>query len=775
MFVLGYPKEHMVMPTADGGAVLHYWGTEAGQQLWQKLFNAIPQGSTFNMGTDMEVFVDFAYGYVPKVTKRNRNNLYNKYLEPKVGELKEYKPTLLQNIETFQPDIIVPMHSLATKQIMGSSQITQVRGKPEKIQFGNHECWVLSTFSMDAVQVVKKNEPLQDIDLNLIMRFLAEGESTFISDTVKYVTLTNNDYDEIIRLLSNLVAKKDANVIENAVAWDLETNTLRPEYSGSKILTFSFSDDHAVGYTLPVDHPEQPWTEEQRNTIMDYIFQFIRSDIYKVGANIQFDMKYTKMKSPEYLLCKNNLDVQAGFYIAVSQDSEATKSLKTLVYYYTDMGGYDAPVDGYKHFFKKVRTEIKKRYNKRDKKPEEYQAYLDNGLSALGLKTPDYMNEDDVAVMLNTINKLIEEQGIDFTNPVDGEDFTYEWIPYRLLAEYASGDVDATRRINVRMVHDEVSKYDKWITLYKEHYPELMNTLADMEVNGMQVDENRLLEIKEAFKLKQEEIYKTVQSHALVKQLEEWKEQEYMEGLEEKAKKPDDRDPEIYKKYTKYRKEEDRKLNINSPTDKGMLMFMLTGYTLEPTKETLKDSAFKNIRDGVLKKSDVNWTHFKTDSDNVERLMEEYGDFELGKLLLEYGKATKLVTTYTQGILDITDDDTVVHGSIKSTRTATTRLAISSPSLQNIPRHIGDPRRYDYRYPIKSYYVPTKKDNHDVLILLDYSAQELRVASLLAKDEDMQRAFLEGKDVHKETASIAFGVPIDEVTSDLRSDAKAVS
>lgn len=95
--------------------------------------------------------------------------------------------------------------------------------------------------------------------------------------------------------------------------------------------------------------------------------------------------------------------------------------------------------------------------------------------------------------------------------------------------------------------------------------------------------------------------------------------------------------------------------------------------------------------------------------------------------------------------------------------------------MQNFPRHIGDPRRYDYDYPIKSYFVPLKHKGHDTLVQLDYSAQELRVTALVAGDTEMIQAFLDGKDIHKETASIAFDVPVEEVSDDLRSNAKAVS
>lgn len=669
MIVLEHVKVHM-LSEVQGQTFLNYWGTSAGQELWNKLHNSRPNGSTFNIAEDMEVAFDFAYGYPLDIVKPNRNPEFNVYKKPTAQQIRDYAPVLIQNIETFKPDIVIPMSPLACKTLVNSTKIGAVRGKPEKHTYGSHECWVLPTYSMDSVQVVKNNEPLQTIDLEMVMEFLERGEERFIPKEVAYTTYTNKDYDACIAVLDKAIETQGKSVVE-AVAWDLETNTLRPEYKGSKILSFSLSMEHGTGYTMPVDHWEQPWEPEQREAILAKIFKFISADIYKIGANIQFDMRFTKMKSKEHLYCVKNLDIQAGYYIAVSQDEESSKGLKTLAYYYTDMGGYDSPVEDYKVLFQKVQKALGKIYGK-EKKVEEWVNYLEKGFYALGIDKPDFMTEEDIEVMTTTINRLISEQETTkFVNPVDGENYTYEWIPYRLLAEYASGDVDATRRIGIKVYEDEVCRYDKWIPLYTEHFPELMDTLADMEVTGMQVDETRLNEIKEAFELKKEEIYEELKSNELVKQLEELKASEYMKGLEEKAKPVKERDKAVYKLYEKYRKEEDRKLKVTSPTDKGLLLFGLTGYTLEPTKETLKDGAFQDKKNGVLKPSDINWSHFKTDEGNVKALMEKYGDFKLGKILLEYAKAEKLVSTYTQSILDITDEDTIVHGFIKSTRTAT--------------------------------------------------------------------------------------------------------
>lgn len=94
-------------------------------------------------------------------------------------------------------------------------------------------------------------------------------------------------------------------------------------------------------------------------------------------------------------------------------------------------------------------------------------------------------------------------------------------------------------------------------------------------------------------------------------------------------------------------------------------------------------------------------------------------------------------------------------------------------NLQQLSSHVGDPRRFDYKYPIKRMFVPSFKDGG--LVQADYQALEMRVTALRAQDPTMTQAFLEGKDLHTNTASIAFGIPEEQVTPDQRKGAKAVA
>lgn len=93
--------------------------------------------------------------------------------------------------------------------------------------------------------------------------------------------------------------------------------------------------------------------------------------------------------------------------------------------------------------------------------------------------------------------------------------------------------------------------------------------------------------------------------------------------------------------------------------------------------------------------------------------------------------------------------------------------------MQQVPSKTGDPSRFDYTYPIKRMFTTSFKDG--ALIQLDYSSLEMRILALAAGDEAMTQAFLDGADLHKETASIVWGVPVEEISGDLRKKAKAVN
>lgn len=136
--------------------------------------------------------------------------------------------------------------------------------------------------------------------------------------------------------------------------------------------------------------------------------------------------------------------------------------------------------------------------------------------------------------------------------------------------------------------------------------------------------------------------------------------------------------------------------------------------------------------------------------------------------VLEYRQLTKLKSTYVEGLLKVIDPtDGRIHSHFQQTVTATGRLSSVDPNLQNIPV------RTELGRELRRMFIA--EDAQHVLIDADYSQIELRVLAHVAQDETMLEAFRNGQDIHAATASKVYGVPIEKVTSQMRSSCKAVN
>ena len=157
-------------------------------------------------------------------------------------------------------------------------------------------------------------------------------------------------------------------------------------------------------------------------------------------------------------------------------------------------------------------------------------------------------------------------------------------------------------------------------------------------------------------------------------------------------------------------------------------------------------------------------TGYSTDADTLEYLAAEY---EIAGKILEYRQYAKLKSTYIDGLLAIMAPATQkIHTSFHQTITVTGRLSSTEPNLQNIPVRLEEGRK------IRRAFVASPGC---VLLSGDYSQIELRILAHLCGDENLQKAFLEGQDIHRKTAAEVFGLAPEEVTPPLRRAAKAVN
>ena len=184
-------------------------------------------------------------------------------------------------------------------------------------------------------------------------------------------------------------------------------------------------------------------------------------------------------------------------------------------------------------------------------------------------------------------------------------------------------------------------------------------------------------------------------------------------------------------------------------------------FNLGSTKQ-LREIFFDKLNYRVIKKTPGGQP--STDEKVLAELAEEY---ELPKVLLEHRTLSKLKSTYTDKLPNqISSLSGKVHTSFHQAVTTTGRLSSSDPNLQNIPIRTEDGRR------IRQAFEPSDGNK---FISADYSQIELRVMAHLSKDPGLLSAFQEGEDVHSKTASEVFNVGIEDVSSDLRRNAKAIN
>ena len=153
-------------------------------------------------------------------------------------------------------------------------------------------------------------------------------------------------------------------------------------------------------------------------------------------------------------------------------------------------------------------------------------------------------------------------------------------------------------------------------------------------------------------------------------------------------------------------------------------------------------------------------------STNAKVLSDLARDHEIVRLILDWREKSKIKSTYLDTLGPLRRGDGRVHTTYNQTITATGRLSSSDPNLQNIPTRSGLGRTVKTAF---------SAGEGSVFLAVDYSQIELRLLAHLSGDEHLVRAFNEGEDFHAETAARVFGVPVSEVTPDLRSRAKAVN
>ncbi|WAX23341.1 DNA polymerase I [Staphylococcus phage vB_SauM_VL10] len=824
-------EEHFSVSN-DGSVKNVLLNTPNGRVLKQLLSNI----SGINRGRSTKDYdIEFLYPMVPTPIKNNYGKTI-KYQDIKLSEVKPYYERMNQIIIDNKYDIIIPLGKLGVKYLLNVSAIGKVRGVPNKVTITSedkkHDVWVLPTYSIEYTNVNKNSERHVVADLKLLGKFVEQGEDVFKPKEVKYELVTNI---ERVREIFNKEVKNDNHDGVDITAWDLETNSLSPDREGSKPLVLSMSWKNGQGVTIPLYKSDFTWENGQQDIdeILSLLKEWVASkEDIKVGHNLKYDMNFL-MATQGFKDFENNQDTLVGWYLAVTQDTKDSKRLSDLAYEVTDVGGYDKPLEDFKEWYvlkllrflsdklKEIKKENKKVAKKEyNIKANDYDTWLNNKLYSIDIEltdedkhygitveqkrylelkltpevvtktmlmesefkavvesSPEYMSLSNEAkdyvldIAVNLINTYKDNTKV--INEVDGGNFNYDWIPLELMHPYASGDTDVCRRVycNVIEILKEQNR-PKAIKLLTEDYPRLNRTLARIESNGLYADLDYMSINDDAYYKELIDIEDKIRSHWTVKEFEEERYSLYQLSLVEHEKKPSERDKSIHEYRAKF-KNDGWKFNPGSGEHLANILYRILGFYLPYDQNYIKSTPYEK-----KKENEITWKDYKTDIKSLTYIKDNLkttDDIEgLLDLLLYYASIKTKRSSFTKKLPAMVNKKTkTLHGSFSATTTATSRLASSNPNLQNLVSHTSNVNTFDYHHPIKRSFV--SRFHKGVILQADYSALELRVTGLMTGDKEMTKVFIEGGDLHKNTASLVYNKPEEEITTDERKKAKTVS
>lgn len=359
----------------------------------------------------------------------------------------------------------------------------------------------------------------------------------------------------------------------------------------------------------------------------------------------------------------------------------------------------------------------------------------DKGLDALVLR---YL---DMGEYWRDLDRFKEDYISDTQTSV--ADFSYDKIPLKILAPYASCDADATNRLYWQFKH--LLEQDDLYSFYKKYTIPTFWILLEMESRGIRVNRKKLRKLGRKYAKKISKSYQSIYACGDVKRYEKIKLNKISKELFDKfssSKILQGRYAGEFKKYRKKRlrsatMQEKLRFNPKSTQQLGEVLYGMLKIT--PTKKTEKGSA-------------------STDVSVLETLKN---DVELVNLILTHRSLTKFMSTYIKSIYVKSSLDGRVYPGYLQHRTVTGRLSSVDPNFQNIPRDA---------YDLKSCFMA---DPGMVIVKADLAQAEFRCWAHCSNDRRMISDIESGLDIHRRTASEVFCIPEEQVTKDQRTAAKS--
>ncbi|MCE4956313.1 DNA polymerase I [Macrococcoides caseolyticum] len=269
---------------------------------------------------------------------------------------------------------------------------------------------------------------------------------------------------------------------------------------------------------------------------------------------------------------------------------------------------------------------------------------------------------------------------------------------FNVLKEHIANEVNLINDVTP-LIQEKLISYEQ-LALHDELELPLAFVLADMEMQGIKVNQSTLQDMQKEIQVRLNTLTESIYTHA------------------------------------------GQNFNVNSPKQLGVILF-----------ETLKLPVIKKTKTG-----------YSTAVDVLEKLQ---GEHPIIDDILVYRTLSKLQSTYVEGLQKLIGEDGKIHTRFNQVIAQTGRLSSIDPNLQNIPVRLEEGRK------IRKAFVPSGDDM--VIFAADYSQIELRVLAHITEDKRMMEAFTQGIDIHTKTAMEVFNVSKEEVTSNMRRQAKAVN
>lgn len=639
-------------------------------------------------------------------------------------------PELYREILARKPKVIVPLGNHSLEYFTGRTGILAVYGNVMRCRVSG----------LEHVKIVPVVHP------GYVVR--ADHETQKFRDAIQLGgRVVIGDYEErqaegeyfVVDEVETVEALMEAIRADKALlAFDTETGASTPHQDKfPRLLCLSFSNQEGVGYTIPLDHPESPWTLNSPNlsqipaeVIADRprrgtkkfkvwaeqneearqlefakrveafdkrlplakserarVIEAVRGvfedpEVPKVGQNEKFDRQHIK-----YTIGCDIAGVVRDTMLThlTISDTRGTHGLEVLSYAYTGMGGYHKPLDNYV-----------------EEHPECDPAKKDGSYANI----PGYPREPG---------------GVS-------------------LFEYAGQDTDATLRVYNKLIEDPQYKAKVRLRSLAEHFfPRLSKTLADIEYNGALIDMGviREMEVELTGKMKA-----CIAKMDALPQVRSFVADKLRAGRHGKRKA----DPFVF--------------NPGSDVQVGQILFEY--YGCQPTELTdggwaVLDARWKRLRvdNPDIEPGDViaqaierkQWEHFSTKADVLEEYANQGVDF--ASLVIDFRESQKLYGTYVKPVSERLDALGRVHGTFSPIGTVTGRLSSYDPNLQNIPPYAK--RAYVSRF-----------GEEGVILSADYSQIELRIAACLYNDHELIKAYIEGADLHTLTAISISGLTVKQ-------------